>query len=229
MFDPVGAFDVNASLLQGAVDAAKAIRASFPEIPPGLLKRLYGHWAVEPFGCTDGAYNAEVDFENGIWVMKITHDFRDNMAGLNDNPEASHTWERNTGALGIAISGMDGATTTNFGPDGVQLHELEHFCALVGVIAAHYDVDLGGKVIAPGETHPSSNDSGNVPGPINTTGENIFETHATCAMYDDYRSERWDFGSLHAMPAGVALSDDMRIASAAALRTRSRNYKLSFA
>lgn len=224
MFDPIGAFNPSAPLLDAALSAAKSIRGSFPAIPKGMVERIYLHWAVEPFGCLDGAYNGEVDFENGSWVMKITHDFRDNMAGLNDNAEASHTWERNTNALGIAISGMDGATTTDFGPDGVQLHELEYLCAFAAAVAVEYDLDTAGTVSAPGRTHPSSNDSGNCPNPVNTTGEFNIETHATCAMYDDYRSERWDLAILHADPNGDAISDAWRKQSAAALRARIHVY-----
>ncbi len=223
-FSPLGDFNPNAPLLAQAVAAAQAIARTFPGFPGSLLKRIYYHWAVEPFGCLDSAYNGEVNLENDQWVMKLTHDFRDNMPGLNSNVPASHTWQRNTGAIGIAIAGMDGATTTDFGPDGVQLHELEFLCAFGAAACISYGLDALGKVPAPGETHPSSNDSGNVPGPINTTGEFNIETHATCAMYDDYRGERWDLGSLHAMPPGLDLSDGMRIASAEALRFRTHLY-----
>lgn len=223
-FDPLGAFKVDAPLLEAALNAAKEIMKSFPSIPAHLVERIYLHWAVEAFGCLDGAYNFEVDFENGQWVMKMTHDPRDNMAGLDNNAEASHTWERNTNAIGIAITGMDGASTTNFGPDGVQMHELEFICALAAAVAVHYGVDTMGIVPAPGRTHPSSNDSGNCPNPVNTTGEFVIETHATCAMYDDYRTERWDFGTLRALPEGVSLTDEMRKTCAAALRERAHVY-----
>ena len=227
-FDPLGGFNPSAPLLQAAIDASRAIMPSFPDLQ-GLLRRIYYHWAVMPFGCLDGAYNGEVDLENLLWVMKITHGFADNMPGLNNNAMASHTWERNTGALGIAITGMDGATTTDFGPDGVQLHELEFICAFGAAVCAKYGLDALGTVSAPGETHPSSNDSGNVPGPINTTGENVIETHATCALFDDYRGERWDFGSLTALPPGVSLTDAMRVASANAMRFRTHLYKIAIA
>jgi hypothetical protein len=229
-FNPLGSFNVDAPLSVPALSAARAIKAQFPYLPPGSVERIYGHWEVEAFGCVDGAYNGVVDKENGLWVLKMSTDFRNNMAGspaLADGTYAAHTWERNTAALGIAIAGMDGATSTDFGPDGVQMHELEFLCAFIGAIGAHYNVDLAGKVPGPGRTHPSSNNSGNHPGDVNTTGENIFEIHATCAMYDDYRDERWDLGSFVPLPAGVALTDAMRVACAAALRERSRRYKVA--
>jgi hypothetical protein len=213
-------------LLPVALEAASYMlfKKEFPAIPRGNVERIYLHWAVEPFGCTDGAYNFEVDFEDGAWVMKMTHDPRDNMSGLDNNAPASHTWERNTNAIGIAISGMDGASTTNFGPDGVQIHELEFLCALAAAVAVEYGVDTAGKVPPPGRTHPSSNDDGQHPGDVDTTGEWNIETHATVAIYDDYTSERWDLGTLVPLPDGVALTDDMRVASAAALRARIHTY-----
>jgi hypothetical protein len=73
-FSPLGGFNPNAPLLQAALDAARAIMPSFPDLQ-GLLRRLYYHWAVEPFGCLDGAYNGEVDLENDAWGLHITHGF----------------------------------------------------------------------------------------------------------------------------------------------------------
>ena len=113
-FDPVGAFDVRAPAASRCTPRrCKVYHGVIPRIFRGLLRRIYYHWEGRGIhGCVDGAYNGVVDFENGAWVLKLSTDFRDNMAGLNSNAAASHTWERNTNALGIAIAGMDGATTT---------------------------------------------------------------------------------------------------------------------
>jgi len=219
MYSPIGAFDVSAPLLQSALDAAKEFAKKLPGITRGLITRIYLHWAVEPFGCTDGQYNAEVDLEDGAWVMVLTHDPRDNAPGVDNNAEASHTWHRNTGALGIAISGMDGATATNFGPDGVQLHELEYLCALAAICAIMYRVDTNGTVPAPGSDHADNNDAN-----VNTTGEHNILTHGECAVIDAYPTERWDLGCLHALPEGVQLTPEMRSESGDALRARIHLY-----
>jgi hypothetical protein len=124
---------------------------------------------------------------------------------------------------------MDGASEADFGADGVQLHELEFLCAFAGIIGEHYGVDLMGKVPAPGRTHPSSNNSGLHPEAVNTTGEFNVETHATCAMYDDYRDERWDLAILHADPENGPITDEDRKECAAALRERAHRYKLALA
>lgn len=218
---PVGDFNPEAPLLDDALNAAQAFKAKLPTIPSGGISRIYLHWAVESFGCTDGAYNFEVDLEGGQWVMVLTHDPRDNVAGLDNNPEASHTWHRNTGAIGIAISGMDGATTTDFGPDGVQLHELEYLCALAALCAVTYGVDSNGTVPAPGFNHADNNGAN-----VNTAGEHNILTHGECAIIDSYPSERWDLGALHALPSGVSLTPAMRSQSGDALRERIHNYAL---
>jgi hypothetical protein len=219
MYNPIGQFNPAAPLLPDALAAAKAFRSKLPQIPARGITRIYLHWAVEPFGCTDGQYNFEVDLEGGKWVMVETHDPRDNVAGLNSNPSASHTWHRNTGAIGIAISGMDGATTTDFGPDGVQMHELEYLCALAALVAVEYGVDSNGLVPAPGADHADDNGSN-----VNTTSEHNILTHGECAVIDAYPTERWDLGCLHALPSGVSLTPSMRSASGDALRQRIHLY-----
>lgn len=216
-FDPLGGWNPNAPLDPGALHAAHNM--PMPPIPFGKITRVYLHWAVEPFGCTDGQYNFEVDLENGKWVMVQTHNPQDNAPGVNSNREASHTWHRNTGAIGIAISGMDGASETNFGPDGVQRHELEYLCALAARVCSAYHIDANGTV-ANGGTHADNN--GN---PVNTTGEHNILTHGECAVIDAYPGERWDLGSFVALPPGVSLTPEMRTACGNALRTRIHLYK----
>lgn len=218
-FNPLGSFNVNAPLSQDALSAAKAFHSSLPAIAKGLITRIYLHWAVEAFGCLDGQYNFEVDLEGGKWVMKLTHNPQDNAPGLDNNPEASHTWHRNTGAVGIAIAGMDGARESNFGPDGVQLHELEYLCALAALCAVTYGVDSNGTVAAPGSSHTDNNGNS-----VNTTGERNILTHGECAVIDAYPGERWDLGSFVALPEGVSLTPEMRTACGNALRARIHEY-----
>jgi hypothetical protein len=88
-------------------------------------------------------------------------------------------------------------------------------------------VDTNGTVPAPGATHPSSNDSGNHPGNVNTTGEHNLLTHAECAVIDDYPTERWDEGSLVPLPAGVSLTTAMRSQCGDALRARTHEYAVA--
>ena len=151
-FNPLGNFNPSAPIDAGVLQKAKTVAASLPAVPNGALSRLYLHWTVAPFGCTFGDYNGEADFENGNWKMVVTHDPRDNAAGLTSNPAASHTWHRNTGAVGVSIAGMTGATEHNFGPDAVTLTGLEHLCACAAAFASRYGIDALGAVTQ-GATH----------------------------------------------------------------------------
>lgn len=225
-FNPLGNFNPAAPIDPAVLAKAKAVLASLPAVPAGSLSRLYLHWTVAPFGCTFGDYNGEADFENGDWKMIVTHDPRDNAAGVNNNPPASHTWHRNTGAVGVSIAGMSGATEQNFGPDAVTLTGLEHLCACAAAFASCYGIDALGAV-QQGSTH--AGDSGNT---VDTAGEHTILTHAECATIDGYLCGftsdpdcRWDLGSLTALPAGTSLTKDMVAQCGDALRQRVHAYK----
>ena len=225
-FNPLGNFDPSAAVNPVVLAKAKTLLAALPAVPAGSLSRLYLHWTVAAFGCTFGDYNGEADFENGNWTMLVTHDPRDNAVGVNNNPPAEHTWHRNTGAVGVSIAGMSGATEQNFGPDAVTLTGLEHLCAAAAAFATRYGVDALGTV-QQGETHVD--DNGNQ---VNTAGEHTILTHAECATIDGYLCGftsdpdcRWDLGSLVALPAGSSLSKDMVAQCGDALRQRVHAYK----
>lgn len=225
-FNPLGNFNPSAPVDEGVLAKAKAIMATLPAVPAGTISRLYLHWTVAPFGCTFADYNGEVDFENGNWKMVMTHDPRDNAVGVNNNPEASHTWHRNTGAVGVSLAGMSGATEHDFGPDGVTLSGLEHLCACAAAYAQRYGIDASGSV-ANGTTHIG--DTGQT---VNTTGEHTILTHAEAANIDGYLCGftgdpdcRWDLGSLVALPEGTSLTKAMVAQCGDALRQRVHAYK----
>lgn len=225
-FNPLGNFDPSASVNSGVLAKARTLMASLPACPAGSISRIYLHWTVAPFGCTFGDYNGEADFENGDWKLIVTHDPRDNAVGVNNNEPASHTWHRNTGAVGVSIAGMSGATQQNFGPDAVTLTGLEHLCAGAAAFASRYGIDALGMVTN-GATHLGDNNN-----PINTAGEHTILTHAECANIDGYLCGftsdpdcRWDLGSLVALPTGISLSKQMVSQCGDALRQRLHAYK----
>jgi hypothetical protein len=169
-------FPADAPLDPNILADIKTFEGQLPDIAPGLITRGYFHWAVAPFGHEFADYNAMVDLKGGKWVLVITHDPRDNAPGLSNNAVASHTWHRNTGALGVSIAGMDGATVSNFGPDPVELHELHYLCGAMAAICKKYGIDALGKVVH-GSVHVD--DNGNA---VDTTGEYNLLTHAECAV-----------------------------------------------
>lgn len=224
-FNPLGDFVPTAAVDERVLAKAKVLLESLPDVPAGSLSRLYLHWTQQPFGCTFADYNGEADFQNDDWAMIVTHDPRDNVAGFASNPGASHTWHRNTSALGVALAGMTGATEKDFGPDAVTPLGLEHLCAAAAAFASRYGIDALG-IVQRGTIH-----AGNDGDPIDTTGEHTVLTHAECATIDGYLCGytadpdcRWDLGSLVALPEGVALTKAMVSQCGDALRQRIHVY-----
>ncbi len=228
-FNPLGNFNSSAPVNRDVLQKARALLGALPAVPGGAISRLYLHWTVAPFGCTFGDYNGEADYESGNWKMIVTHDPRDNAVGVNNNEPASHTWHRNTGAVGVSIAGMSGASQHDFGPDAVTLTGLEHLCACAAAFATRYGIDALGTVTA-GATHQGDN------GTVNTLGEHTILTHAECANADGYLCGftndpdcRWDLGSLVALPDGVSLTREMVSQCGDALRQRVHAYKTALA
>lgn len=175
-------FDPNAPIDPTLLSDVRAFYSTLPEIPLGSIHREYLHWSVAPFGCTFEDYNFMIDLANGKWVIKSTGDPRDNVPGMNNNPMHSHTWHRNSYAIGIAIGGMDGATESNFGKDPVQLHELQYLCGAAAACAKKYNVQAD---------QPLFND------------EYTIMTHAECAANDGYWGERWDLAAFEPGPITI--------------------------
>jgi hypothetical protein len=185
---------------------------------PGL-KREYYHWTVAPHGVTFPDYNLEVVYRDGGYDIVITGNPQDNAPGFNNNPVHSHTWHRNTGAVGISIDGMDGAEVHNFGKDAPTETELIYLCGAGAAVAAAYDIDANGAV-SEGETHIDNNGK-----TINTKGERNILTHGECAVIDAYPTERWDLGCLEALPEGEELTPAIRTASGDQLRALTHRIK----
>ena len=177
-------FNVTAPPALDALNDARTFMTTLPAIPVGSVRRIYLHWAVAPFGCTFIDYNFMVNLVNGKWVVQSTGDPRDNVPGMTDKPTHSHTWHRNSWAIGIAIGGMDGATASNFGKDGVELHELEYLCATAAAVAKAYglqaDITVGGD-----------------------PNEHTIMTHAECAAQDGYFGDRWDLAEFEPGPISI--------------------------
>jgi hypothetical protein len=218
-FSPLGHFDPAAQIDAKLLAAAYAFGEKLPAVPAGLIERCYLHWAVAPFGCTFGDYNAMANFAGGAWELQLTHDPRDNAPGLNNNAEASHTYMRNTGAVGIAIAGMDGASTHDFGPDGVTLAGLEYLCAGAAALAKAYGIDVAGT----STKAPYANE------PTILTHAEAGDRVGSPAQYAAYgpRSsfERWDLLSFVPIPEGLSFTDSSICGNA--LRARIHAYKVA--
>ena len=211
--------DIPANALQDFKDFEQLLETQYP-VERGLLTRIYLHWSVAPHGMKFSDYNA-MTLLNGKLTISVTGNPQDNAPGLNDNPIHSHTWHRNTGAVGVSIDGMEGATVDNFGHAAPSLLEILYLCGCVAATAKAYHIDLSGVVPQGGQTH-LDNDGGTV----NTAGEANALTHAECAVIDLYPTERWDLGVLEALPEGESLTPEMRTTSGNTLRECARRIKL---
>ena len=213
VFNPLGDFNPAAQLDKTVFAKAKTLLESLPDAPTGSLSRVYLHWTGLPFGRTVDAYNGLADFRNGEWSLALKRDPRDN-AGLTDTDAAAHTWRRNRGAVGVAVSGMSAATENDFGPDALTSAGLDHLCAAAAAFAYRYGI--------------------NPLGTVERSGEFNILTHAECARIDGYLCGftsdpdcRWDLGSLVALPDGTSLTEVMVSQCGDALRHRVQAYAIA--
>lgn len=232
-FNPVGGLDpANAVLLPEALAAARSLRAHLPSVSAGGITRLYDHWTAGHLDQSDGQYNLMVDLNDatGSWQLLVTHDPRANL--VQNANEAFHTQNRNTGALGVCLAGMFGASPSNFAADALQVHELHFLCALNAVAAAAYNIDLSARFAQ--HVHHAADDGSQ----IDRFGEFNLLTHGEVAVIDLYPRDRWDLGTLVPIPAAVEQqlvaeqghgmpSPAMRSACGDALRLLSHRYKIA--
>lgn len=223
-FNPLGNFDPKAFLAPPVIAAAREFKAKLPNAPPGHgLSRLYAHWTVSACNCDFTDYNGEAKTIGGSHVLALEHSPLDQIAGFNANPQIAGTWRRNTGSIACAITGMDGATESDFGPDPVTVAGLTYLCALCAAFASKYGIDVAGKVPVPGTTHLADNNAD----VVHTAGEWNMLTHGEVALLDGYPSERWDLATFAPLPAGVVLTPAMRATCGDALRLMTRRIVLA--
>lgn len=220
-FNPLGKFVATAPINPAIVAAAEDLFDRLPTCPANTVQRLYGHWTVGHYGQDFPDYNISVRYDGAHFSLDIVGDPRDNAIGVNQNAVHSHTFHRNTGALGISTDDMVFANEHDFGPEPLTMMTLEYLCAGIAAAAAKYRIDLHGV---------------SMQGPF--AGEPTFLTHAEAAnrpgyppQYANYfiTGERWDLASFVALPAGVVLTADMATACGNALRARAALIKAAIA
>lgn len=195
--------------LPDAIKEARVFYGLLPDLASGAyFNRLYLHWEVEAFGCVDGAYNGVVALKGGMWRALISHDPRDNARQIGSGMTyAEHTYQRNSFAFGLAVSGMDGATMADFGPDAIQGHELELLCSAGAAVCLKYGLNPLGTT-----TH-------------NGVSEHIILTHAEAAIFDSYFGERWDLAIFNPNGDKSDATPAQAVQSGAVLRARIASYK----
>ncbi len=144
-FNPLGLFRADAPVVVHIIDAALRLHDAFPVAAAGSLRRLYLHWTAAAYGACFSDYNVEVNFDVGsqAWSLIAMHDPRFNAYATFDNGSyAASTYERNRGAVSIALGDMLGADPNDFSHEGVTLAGLEWLCGGAAALAVRYGINV---------------------------------------------------------------------------------------
>jgi hypothetical protein len=120
--------------------------------------KLFLHWSAGHYGQFFDDYHINIDHDGSMYVS--TH----NLAEVK-----THTWHRNTGAIGIALACCYNANTNDFGPEPPTDMQIEAMAQVVAVLCKVLDLTVDAERVM---------------------------THAEAADLDDYgpatTCERWD-------------------------------------
>lgn len=168
-----------------------------PALPAGRVERIYTHWSAHDYGSVFPAYHFCIALaEGGRIVVVNTHDVRDNMRDIADDPHrpyAAHTRGRNAYALGVSVMAMQDATLADFGRFPLTVPLVDGLCSVTAKLARVYGVPLDAEHVM---------------------------SHAEAALHDGYfgtgSEERWDIARLRAEPRplvpgdAIATGNDLR-------------------
>ena len=125
---------------------------------------VYLHWTAGHYGQVYSDYHISIDYDGRIYYPDNCDDF---------NQYRTHTWHRNTNAIGIALLGCYDATTggngwdCDLGSEPITTAQIEACSAVIATICKYGDIDV-----------------------------NDCLTHCECAEIDGYgpstTCERWD-------------------------------------
>jgi ribonuclease HI len=93
--------------------------------------KLYLHWSAGHYGQFFDEYHINIDQDGSIYVST------DNLAVVK-----SHTYKRNTGAIGIALACCYNATTNNLGPEPPTSAQIESMAQVVAVLSKALDLTI---------------------------------------------------------------------------------------
>jgi ribonuclease HI len=93
--------------------------------------KLYLHWSAGHYGQFFDEYHINIDQDGSIYVST------DNLAVVK-----SHTYKRNTGAIGIALACCYNATTNELGPEPPTSAQIESMAQVVAVLSKVLDLTI---------------------------------------------------------------------------------------
>lgn len=115
--------------------------------------KLYLHWTAGHYGQFFEDYHINIDADGSIYIS--TSNFAE---------VKSHTYRRNTGAIGIALACAYNATTRNLGPEPPTAVQIEVAAQVIAVLAAALDMTIDRQRVM---THAEAADDDNY-GPATT-------------------------------------------------------------
>lgn len=93
--------------------------------------KLYLHWTGMHYGQQFSDYHINIDYDGTIYVST------DNM-----DEQLSHTWHRNTGAVGIALDCAYGAGSEDLGSEPPTDEQIETMAKVIAVLSNALDVPI---------------------------------------------------------------------------------------
>ena len=93
--------------------------------------KLYLHWTAGHYGQFFSDYHINIDSDGSIYIS--TNDFSE---------VKSHTYRRNTGAIGIALACAYNASTRNLGPEPPTVQQIEAAAQAIAVLSAALDLTI---------------------------------------------------------------------------------------
>lgn len=152
-----------AEVSQMAADARESIWAQAQAV--GREPKIYLHWTAGHYGqmYTD-EYHLSIDQDGSIYNE---HDLDEVL---------SHTWKRNTGAVGITLACAAGATTRDLGDEPPTQAQIETMAQVIWLVADALWLTISKKYVA---THGEAAD--------NETGDYCHEEYGPKSTV-----ERWD-------------------------------------
>jgi hypothetical protein len=92
---------------------------------------LYLHWSAGRYGQFYEDYHINIDADGSLFISN------DNLAVT-----LSHTWHRNTGAIGISLAACYGATTDNLGDYAPTKDQVEAMAQVIAMLCESLDLTI---------------------------------------------------------------------------------------
>jgi hypothetical protein len=116
-------------LKQIAIDSKAALWAAAKGV--GRDVKLYLHWSAGHYGSFFDDYHINIDADGNVYLSV------DDLSTV-----LSHTWHRNTGAVGIALLCCAGATTNNLGNEPPTPAQIEAMAQVIATLANALDLTI---------------------------------------------------------------------------------------